>query len=451
MIKKYLKQIMIAAYKIILYVILLSAFIILMGNVNPSLLKLTRTSVIVVFAFSLVSIMMIPVYGNFEIGQRKSKPVFFSTVISIFMADAVAFLVLIIMGINQYSGKLLFTKGLLFLLGTFMLQLFISWFAAHLGNDFYFMMYDPMRTILIQNDSTILRKIEKYILSHDKQFELIKIYTYPQFDSIDFANIDNVVSIGMGTDFENQLIEYCYYHDIELFHDSDVYDMFAGDTKTRVIDDILMNYYPSEKITFVQKILKRLMDIAASIIFLIVASPVFIFVAIAIRLDDHGPIFYKQERLTKNNRVFKIIKFRSMKLNSGNTPVQDNDDRITKIGHKLRKYRIDEFPQFLNILRGDMSLVGPRPESIEIMANILEDVPQFEYRLKVKGGLTGYAQIFGKYNTSPRQKILLDMKYIESFSIVNDIKLILQTFSVFFKADSTEAFEGELSQKSMKV
>ena len=443
MIKKYIKQIMIATYKTVLYFIILGVFIILMGRVNPSLVKLTRTSVIVVFAFSLVTIMMIPVYGNFEIGQRKSKPVFFSTVVSIFMADAAAFLVLVIMGINQYSGKLLFTKGLLFLAATFGVQLFISWFAAHFGNEFYFMIHEPAQTILIQNESTVSRKVVDYILSHDKQFELVNIYDLPQLKEIEFKDVDSIFSVGMGNDFENQLIEYCYYHDINLFHDSDVYDMFAGDTKTRVIDDILMNYYPREKITFFQKIIKRLIDIFASIIFLVVASPIFLIVAIAIRLDDGGPIFYKQERLTKNNRIFKIIKFRSMKLNSGNTPVQNNDDRITKVGHTLRRYRIDEIPQFINILMGDMSLVGPRPESIEIMANILEDVPEFEYRLKVKGGLTGYAQIFGKYNTSPRQKILLDMKYIESFSIVNDIKLILQTFSVFFKSDSTEAFEED--------
>lgn len=437
------KEILISLYKIILYSLLLSVFALLMSRVNPSLLKLTRTSVIVFSAFSLVSIMMIPVYGNFEIGHRKSKPVFFSTVVSLLIADTITYVVLIIMGINQFPIQLMLTKGLFYLSITFLVQLFIAWFAAHLGNDIYFKMYDPMPTIIIENDKKIHCKIEKYILSHDKQYNLINTYSNVRLKDINFINIENVISIGMGSDFENNLIEYCYYNDIDLLHDSDVYDMFSGDTKTRVIDDILMNYYPKEKMTFMQVILKRMIDVLGSFIFLILVSPLFLVIAIAIKIDDGGPVFYRQERLTKDRKVFRIIKFRSMKLNSGNTPVRENDNRITKTGHLLRKYRVDELPQFLNILKGDMSLVGPRPESVEIMAEIVEDVPEFEYRLKVKGGLTGYAQIFGKYNTSPKQKILLDLKYIESISVINDIKLILQTIGVFFKGDSTEAFEED--------
>ncbi len=168
--------------------------------------------------------------------------------------------------------------------------------------------------------------------------------------------------------------------------------------------------------------------------------------AIAIKCEDHGSIFFRQKRMTKNGRIFKVLKFRTMKEeNSVNKSVSANDDRITKVGGILRKFRIDELPQLLNILMGDMTLVGPRPEMLENVAEYTAALPEFSYRLRAKAGLTGLAQISGKYNTSPKDKLVLDLMYIENFSIWSDIKIIFQTITVFFKAaDSTEAFGQEV-------
>ena len=167
--------------------------------------------------------------------------------------------------------------------------------------------------------------------------------------------------------------------------------------------------------------------------------------AIAIKLDDGGNVFYKQKRLTKYGRIFEVYKFRTMKEeNSIHKSVTENDDRITRVGKVLRKFRIDELPQLLNILNGDMTVVGPRPEMLENVEKYTEELPEFSYRLRMKAGLTGLAQISGKYNTSPKDKLVMDLMYIENYSIWQDFKLIFQTITVFLKAsESTEAFHKE--------
>ena len=127
--------------------------------------------------------------------------------------------------------------------------------------------------------------------------------------------------------------------------------------------------------------------------------------------------------------------------NSGAVLAKENDDRITKVGRFIRKVRLDELPQLLNILSGEMSLVGPRPERPELMDNIVKELPNFPLRLKVKAGLTGYAQIYGKYNTSAKDKLLMDLMYIENCSTLIDIKLILMTIKILFMKESTEGIK----------
>ena len=186
-------------------------------------------------------------------------------------------------------------------------------------------------------------------------------------------------------------------------------------------------------------------DLAVAVVGLVVASPIMLACAVAIKLDDHGKVFYKQKRLTKYGRVFEVYKFRTMKEeNSIHKSVTANDDRITRVGKVLRKFRLDELPQLLNILNGDMTVVGPRPEMLENVEKYTSELPEFSYRLRMKAGLTGLAQISGKYNTSPKDKLVMDLMYIENYSIWQDFKLIFQTITVFLKAsESTEAFGQE--------
>ena len=195
--------------------------------------------------------------------------------------------------------------------------------------------------------------------------------------------------------------------------------------------------------------MKRSFDFVCSLLGLIILSPVFLVLSIMIVLDSRGGVFFRGPRVGLHGKEFKIFKFRSMIPDcegKGKWNVGDKDDRITKVGKFLRKTRMDELPQFINILKGDMSIVGPRPEQVEITEKYVEVLPEFKYRLKVKAGLTGLAQIQGKYNTTPRDKLIFDLIYIEQYSILLDIKLILQTVKVLFKSDSTEGVIGELPE-----
>ncbi|MBO5371384.1 MAG: exopolysaccharide biosynthesis polyprenyl glycosylphosphotransferase [Lachnospiraceae bacterium] len=195
---------------------------------------------------------------------------------------------------------------------------------------------------------------------------------------------------------------------------------------------------------------KRMFDLIFSIVLLVVASPIMLITAIAIKIEDNGPVFYKQARCTKDGKVFDILKFRSMIVDAeknGSIPCTEGDPRITKVGKIIRATRLDELPQIINILKGEMSFVGPRPERVEHVEQFTKELPEFAYRMRVKGGLTGYAQIYGKYNTSAYDKLRLDLMYIENQSFLLDLKLLMLTFKIMFTPESTEGFTEEKSQE----
>ena len=190
---------------------------------------------------------------------------------------------------------------------------------------------------------------------------------------------------------------------------------------------------------------KRLFDLCGSLVLTVLLSPVMLVIAIAIKAYDGGPVFFVQDRCTINGKVFKIHKFRSMIENAEKDgeviPATDDDARITPVGKIIRKTRLDELPQFFDILIGNMSVVGPRPERVEHVEKYVEEVPEFTYRMKVKGGLTGYAQIYGKYNTSAYDKLKLDLFYIENYSFLLDIKLLFMTVKIFFQKEVSEGVD----------
>lgn len=222
-----------------------------------------------------------------------------------------------------------------------------------------------------------------------------------------------------------------------------------GCTEKHLLDTPLLKYnYVYESTS--EYAGKRIFDVAMSLVLLAVTSPFMLLAALAIKIEDKGPVFYKQKRCTKNGKVFEIIKFRSMIVDAeknGFIPCTDKDNRITKVGNILRKTRMDELPQLFNILKGDMSFVGPRPERVEHVEKYTQELPEFAYRMRVKGGLTGYAQIYGKYNTSAYDKLRLDLTYIENQSFFLDLKMMLLTLKIIFTAESTEGFSEEKSRK----
>ena len=202
-----------------------------------------------------------------------------------------------------------------------------------------------------------------------------------------------------------------------------------------------------------QMAIKRLADILISAIALIVLSPVLAIVALLIKLYDGGPVLFRQDRYTRNNEIFTLVKFRSMIVDAEKDGAQftvPGDKRITPIGKFIRATRIDELPQLINVLKGDMSIVGPRAERLENADAYTEMMPEFRYRTKVKAGLTGYAQVYGKYNTSFEDKVRMDLYYIENYSLFMDFKLLLYTIKVIFMKESTEGFENETLKEEFR-
>ena len=198
---------------------------------------------------------------------------------------------------------------------------------------------------------------------------------------------------------------------------------------------------------------KRFFDVTVASVMLVLLSPVLLVLAFLIAKDSKGGVFYRQERVTQYGRKFRIFKFRTMVANADKIGTQvtvQNDNRITKIGEKLRKYRLDELPQLFNIWKGEMSIVGPRPERPELAAELEKEIPEFSFRLQVKAGLTGYAQVYGKYNTTPYDKLKLDLTYIRNYSVLEDLKLIIMTPKIMLMKESTEGVKEESNQTEMK-
>ena len=253
------------------------------------------------------------------------------------------------------------------------------------------------------------------------------------------------------TEMENrsELLWYCMQDRKSLYLTPQLDEItMQGFGARHLIDTPLMKYeYRSER--FWYNLVKRAADIVVSLLALIIMSPILLITALAIKIEDRGPVFFRQKRCTKNGKVFEILKFRSMIVDAEkggkSIPCRSGDPRITRVGRIIRKIRVDEFPQIINVLKGDMSLVGPRPERIEHVEEYTREIPEFVYRLRVKGGLTGYAQIYGKYNTSPYDKLRLDLQYIEKQSLLLDFKLLLLTVKIMFVPESTEGFTEEKS------
>jgi len=264
---------------------------------------------------------------------------------------------------------------------------------------------------------------------------------------------DAVIINEVPAELRNDILKYCYRHRIRAYVAPKLTDIMVRCGRQNTLFDTPLLMVKGTGLSPMQRIVKRAMDIVLCSLAMIVAAPVMLVVALAIKLEDGGPVFYRQDRLTRGGREFKILKFRSMIVDAekfaGAVLASGDDPRITRVGKVIRATRLDELPQILNILKGDMSIVGPRPERKVLADEIQKELPEFEYRLKVRGGLTGYAQIYGKYNTSSYDKLRLDMMYIENYSLMLDIKLIILTLRIIFSKDSTEGIDKAEENKRL--
>ena len=267
-------------------------------------------------------------------------------------------------------------------------------------------------------------------------------------------DFDAVIINDVPAQIRNDILKYCYRHKIRTYVTPKLTDIIVRGATSITLFDTPLLLVKGNGLTPSQQLVKRIMDLVICLPIAVVALPFMLLAALAIKIEDGGPVFYKQKRATLGGNVFEILKFRSMVVDADKIGNQagatSNDPRITKVGRIIRATRIDELPQLLNIIRGDMSIVGPRPERVEHMEAYGKEIPEFDFRTKVKGGLTGFAQIYGKYNTSPYDKLRLDLMYIENYSFILDIKLILMTIRIMLSKDSTEGFDKVEEANRMK-
>ncbi len=274
------------------------------------------------------------------------------------------------------------------------------------------------------------------LISSDEGYDKI-IQEIPKYDAVVINDVP--------AQLRNDLLKYCYRYRVRTYVSPKLTDIMLRGARNITLFDTPLLLVKGTGLTPAERVTKRAMDILISAIVLLILSPLMLLIAAAIKLEDGGPVFFRQKRLTRHGREFDILKFRSMVVDAekyaGAVLATDNDPRITRVGRIIRPFRLDELPQLINILKGDMSIVGPRPERKVIADEYCKDIPEFAYRLKVRGGLTGYAQIYGKYNTSAYDKLRLDLMYIENYSLLLDIKLMILTIRILFSKESTEGVD----------
>ena len=437
--------------RLAVYVACAGSFFLLFGQVFPFMLVLSRTSVITLITFTVVYVLMTRVYGGYDIGSRKSKPIVFSLALSALGADVMAHFFLCIMNVTVVNGGRFVYENPLLLLGVYVLQVVLIVALTYFGNGMYFRFHKPQRCLVITRRGEDAEALVRRVGRFKKQFCIEEIAYIDQENLLKKIDAYEVIFIyNLVLSERTGLIEYCYDRKKDVYYSLELPDVVAlGGTRV-MFDDKNMMRITAKGMSFEQRIVKRLMDIFVAGIGLLISSPLLLITAIAIKLEDGGPVFFKQKRATYAGRVFEVLKFRSMKVEgSVNRSVTKDDDRITKVGHVIRKFRIDELPQLINVLRSDMSIVGPRPEMMENVNKYTAELPEFSYRLRAKAGLTGYAQIYGRYNTSPKDKLIMDLTYIAQYSIKMDIKLILRTILVLLTPEeSTEAFEVKKTEEN---
>ncbi len=379
-------------------------------------------------------------YGGLKVGYLKPVDVFFSQVISLICTNVVSYL-----QISLLSLRLVTPYPLLLMM---VAQIAIAAIWTFISHRLYKQFFPPKKLLFISGERPIEDILKKFGTRKDKYNIVRCVYESDGQQSLEreiVTGYDGVVLWDINAGLRNKLMKFCYSKGIRIYMMPKIPDIMTQGSELLHLFDTPILLIREYSMTVEQRFVKRLIDVVCALMLLVVASPFMVITAVIIKLYDGGPVLYKQVRCTRDMREFKILKFRSMRTDAEKDGVarlaSKNDSRITPIGKFIRKVRIDELPQLFNILKGDMSFIGPRPERPEIIKQYQEEMPEFTFRTKVKAGLAGYAQVYGKYNTTPYDKLKLDLFYIENYSIWLDLKLMLLTLKILFQPDSTEGVD----------
>ncbi len=400
-----------------------------------------RGNWVVVALYAVLYMIFGRVYGGFWISLNRISESVYSQALAVMMTSGIMYVVTVLL-----ERQL---PNIWPVLAAFAVQLVLSglWsMAAHVA---YYILFPATKTIIVYDERQGMEKlIQDY--GFEKKFTVIKTLTVEQcIANIDLLhNAQTVFVSGVHSHERNIILKYCVKHGIMMYLVPRIGDVLMSGAQQMHMFHLPMlrvgRYNPPPWHT----IAKRTFDVVSAGALFLVISPLMLITAIAIKTDG-GPVFYKQRRLTQDGKEFDVLKFRSMRVDAEKDGVArlstgDKDDRITKVGRFIRKVRIDELPQLLNIIGGSMSVVGPRPERPEIASQYVKEMPEFSLRLQAKAGLTGYAQVYGKYNTTPYDKLQMDLMYISNPSFWEDLRIIFATIKILFVPESTEGVaEGQ--------
>lgn len=404
---------------------------------------------LVIVLFLLIYTCMARLYGGLALRISRITELIYAQCVAIFISNFLIYIVIVLLSRHVVN--------VLPLLAEMIVSCVISALWSFVANKLTNIIYKPSKVLLVYDNSDAYRNGKSIINKLNWRFDLvgelkltdIKSWSNSDadcmqefIDKVKEVKAKSVMLCGLASTQRNDIIKYCIDNDIKAFVRPNIGDFMISNAQIVQMANLPVMICERTTCGVGYAFVKRLMDIVISLIGLIVTSPITIITAIIIKLYDGGPVFYKQVRLTKDGKEFEILKFRSMKVDAEKDGVarlsSQGDSRITPIGKVIRACRIDELPQMINILQGNLSCVGPRPERPEISAEYIKKMPEFALRLQVKAGLTGYAQVYGKYNTEPYDKLQMDLMYISKLGIVTDIKIILATIKILFMPESTE-------------
>lgn len=401
---------------------------------------------LVIALFAVVYVAYGHVYDAFLVSIVRISELIYSQGLAAFISDGILYIVswLLVKHLPAVWPLLL----------TFGAQLALSAVWSYGVHHWYFRVFPAKRTVIIYDRRQGMKQLlEEYGL--DKKFKVLKVISTEECSDRSykelFLHMDAVFLCGVHSHERNKILKFCIGNGISAYVIPRIGDvLLSGARRMHMLHlpILFVNRY-NPNIEYV--VLKRFFDLVFSVAALVVLFPVFLITAIAVKAEDGGPVFYKQCRLTKNGRRFFVLKFRSMRVDAEMDGVArlstgESDSRITTVGKFIRKVRIDELPQLINILKGEMTIVGPRPERPEIAARYEKELPEFPLRLQAKAGLTGYAQVYGKYNTTPYDKLQMDLMYISKPGILEDLRIIFATVKILFIPESTQGVkEGQIT------
>lgn len=408
-----------------------------------------RGNWMMIFLYGVLLMLLMNLYGGFKVGYLKKGNLIYSQVLAVVFTNVFTYFQIAAIDKHFLTPIYLFKMTILDFIVIVVWTLIYQWIYGKL--------FPPRKMLLISGRRSDYHLVEK-INSREDKYEICNIINIDK--GIDFLEeeilkYDGVIIGDISSHERNVILKYCFAESIRTYSVPKISDILLKSTVELNLFDSPLLLSRNEGLGVEQQLIKRLIDITGSLIGIMLALPFFLIISLSIKLTDQGPIFFRQERLTIDGRKFNILKFRTMIQNAEKDGVarlaSEGDSRILPIGKLLRRTRLDELPQLINILYGDMSLVGPRPERPELAKEIENEIPEFSYRLKVKAGLTGYAQIYGKYNTTPYDKLKLDLTYIRNYSLLLDLKLILMTPKIMFMKEATEGVQTQSCSKANEI